>query len=97
MTTKRVICGCTIIHENYVLTAAHCVINQTIGDLGCLVGAQDYAVPSSSPYMSVYRFAAFIPYPNYDPVSFLNDIAIMRVYEPMQFNAGVSSVCLPIR
>lgn len=97
MTTKRVICGCTIIHEQYVLTSAHCVVNQSMSDLGCIVGAQDYVTQSSSPYTSIYRFAGFIPYPSYDPISLVNDIAIMRIYGSMQFNAGVSAVCLPIR
>lgn len=97
LTTKRVICGCTIIHEQYVITSAHCVVNQSMSDLGCIVGAQDYVMQSSSPYTSIYRFAGFIPYPSYDPTSLVNDIAIMRIYGSMQFNAGVSAVCLPIR
>lgn len=97
LTTKRVICGCTIIHEQYVITSAHCVVNQSLSDIGCLVGAQDYAMQTTSPYTSIYRFAGFIPYPSYDPISLVNDIAIMRIYGPMQFNPGVSAVCLPIR
>lgn len=97
MTTKRVICGCTIIHEQYVITSAHCVVNQSLSDMGCVVGAQDYVTQSSSPYTSIYRFAGFIPYPSFDPTSLVNDIAIMRIYGSMQFNPGVSAVCLPIR
>lgn len=65
--------------------------------MGCVVGAQDYVTQSSSPYTSIYRFAGFIPYPSFDPTSLVNDIAIMRIYGSMQFNPGVSAVCLPIR
>lgn len=97
MSTKRIICGCTIIHENFILTAAHCILNQSLPDLGCVVGGHDYSIQSNSPFTSIYRFSAFIPYPNYDPVSYLNDIAIMRTYELIQFNTAVSAVCLPIR
>lgn len=97
MATKRILCGCTIIHENFVLTAAHCILNQSLPDLGCVVGGHEYSIQANSPFTSVYRFSAFIPYPNYDPVSYLNDIAIMRTYELIQFNAAVSPVCLPIR
>lgn len=97
MTIKRVICSCTIIDPKYVLTAAHCVINQTLTNLGLLVGNQDYTMQSQSPYTSIYRFIGFIPYPSYDPVTYLNDIAIMKVYNEIQFNEGVSAVCLPLR
>lgn len=97
MNTKRVICGCTIIDPQFVITSAHCVVNRTMSDLGCVVGAQDYTMESSSRYTATYRFAGFIPYPSYDPTSFVNDIAIVRIYGSMTFNAGVSAVCLPIR
>lgn len=96
MNTKIVICGCTIIDPKYVLTSAHCVINRTLSDLGCLVGGQDYSL-SDSPYKSTYRFLAFIPYPSFDPISNLNDIAIMKVNGQIQFNVAVSAVCLPLR
>lgn len=97
MVNKRVICGCIIISEIYVLTTAHCVINQTLNDLGCIVGNQDYTMQSNSPYTSIYRFAGFIPYPNYDHISYVNDIAIMKIYGQIQFNPGVSAICLPLR
>lgn len=97
LTVKRVICGCTIIHEKYVITTAHCVLNQSLADLGCVVGAQDYTVQMTSQYTAVYRIAGYIPYPSYDPTSLVNDITILRILGQMEFNAGVSAVCLPIR
>lgn len=95
--TKRVVAGCTIIDPNYCLTSAHSVINRTLSDLALIVGDQDYSIGSDTPYTAIYRFLAFIPYPSFDPVSNLNDLAIMRIYGQIQFNAGVSAACLPFR
>lgn len=95
--TKRVVGGCTIIDPNYCLTSAHLVINRTLSDLALIVGDQDYSIGSDTPFTAIYRFLAFIPYPSFDPVSNVNDLAIMRIYGQIQYNAGVSAVCLPFR
>lgn len=95
--TKTVIAGCTIIDPNYCLTAAHSVINRTLSDLALICGDQDYSIGNDSPYTKIYRFLAFIKHPFFDSVSNLNDLAIMRIYGQITFNAGVSAVCLPFR
>lgn len=37
-----VYCGATIIARNYAVSAAHCVTNRDIDDLGLLVGDHNY-------------------------------------------------------
>lgn len=39
-----VYCGATIIARNYAVSAAHCVTNRNIEDLGLLVGDHDYDI-----------------------------------------------------
>lgn len=45
---RSVYCGCTIISDTYLLTAAHCMVNRDINYLGILVGDHDLTTGSSS-------------------------------------------------
>lgn len=38
-----IFCGATIIARSYAISAAHCLTNRNISNLGLLVGDQDYA------------------------------------------------------
>lgn len=96
LNTKTVFCGCTIISQYFVLTAAHCLTNRTIDTIGCVVGTTNYARAAESQFAATYQLLATEIYAGYDSVSMLNDIAIARV-GPMEFNPAVSAVCLPIR
>lgn len=96
MDKKIVFCGCTIISENFILTAAHCLSNRTIDSIACIVGTTDYSRPIESSYASTYEILASIVYPHYDYETLLNDIALARTTR-MQFNPAVAPICLPIR
>lgn len=95
--TKVVFCGGTIISANFVLTSAHCFDNRTNNEIGLLVGCSDYSKPSESHFASTYQVAGVIPHPNYDRLSLLNDIALVKSIGQIQFNPAVQPVCLPIK
>lgn len=96
LNTKGLICGCTIISQNFILTAGHCLANRTIDTVGVIVGTTNYERPFESQYAATYQLLATDIHSQYDSVSMLNDIALART-TPIQFNPAVQAVCLPIR
>lgn len=96
LNSKRVFCDATIISNQFILTVAHCLYNRTIDTIGIIVGTTDYARPTESRYAATYRIFGVVIHPDYEPVSMLNDIAIIKT-GPIEFNPAVAPVCLPIR
>lgn len=97
LSLKTVFCECTIISSNFVVTVAHCLVNRTISNVGVIVGTTDYARPTESRYAATYRLSGAIMHPDYDSLSMLNDIAIAKTAQPIEFNPAVAAACLPIR
>lgn len=40
-TLKMIYCGCTIISQQYILTAAHCIERRDTNTIGVIVGEHD--------------------------------------------------------
>lgn len=96
LNTKTVFCDATIISPNFVLTVAHCLSNRTNTEIGIIVGTTDYAHPTESKYAATYQVSGVVIHPDYDALSMLNDIAIVKT-GPIEFNPAVAPACLPIR
>lgn len=52
---------------------------------------------SETPYAKKYEIASAIQHPLYSSEKDINDIAILRLRQPIAFNAGVGPVCLPFK
>jgi len=91
------ICGASILDHYWIVTAAHCVkssfkerpaanFNVTIGELhrGLNEGTEQ-----NIPVEKIFA------HENFDQQSLANDIALMKLKQPILFDANVSPICLP--
>ncbi|KYM93572.1 Serine protease easter [Cyphomyrmex costatus] len=95
-------CGGTIISRQYVVTAAHCVVNlpenfkiggvrlgehNIITDPDC---EQGYCAEPVQDFLP----ESVIPHENYNNPEYKNDIAIIRLDKPVVYNEHVKPICM---
>jgi len=84
-------CGGTLISPDIVITAAHCLAAVTPTRI--VAGAHDLSRTNGNEQYS--KPARLIPHQGYDPGTFINDIAIIKLATPVKFNTNVQPACLP--
>ncbi|XP_044729853.1 venom serine protease 34-like [Chrysoperla carnea] len=91
-----VFCGSTIISRNYVLTAAHCLVNAELNNTGILVGDWNLNTGTDTPKSKIYNSAEFLIHRDFNSQTFENDIALVKTTKPIAFSLEVGPACLPI-
>jgi secreted trypsin-like serine protease len=82
-------CGGSIINKHWIITAAHCYRS----DLSVLAGIHDLSSPGTT--TQKVNIEKYILHQAYNDVTTDNDIMLLKLSSPLQFNEYASPVCLP--
>ncbi|EDV41196.1 uncharacterized protein Dana_GF10896 [Drosophila ananassae] len=86
-------CGGTIYTERWIISAAHCVIN--FGKYYYEVRAGLLRRTSYSPATQIQPVSHVVVHQAYERRSMRNDLSLLRLANPLNFNRWVKPICLP--
>jgi len=87
-------CGGTLLDSRHVLTAAHCIGSKNPAQITISAGLHNKK-NSETETRQVKTVESIFMHPGYDAEKLTNDLTILRLSQPVQFNQYVQPACLP--
>lgn len=94
---KVTFCGATLIHEDWAITAAHCVTQRgAVKGSNFLVTFGKHYLKNDRQTEQVRNISRILYFKDYNDYDIYNDIALLRLNESVELNNYVNIACMPI-
>ena len=94
--TKRISCGGALIGEHWIITAAHCVYSTPIDKMKVRLGEWNVKQQSEKLPHEDFDIESKTVHPDYNPATFQNDIALIRLRKKVVYKEHIIPVSFTI-
>lgn len=87
-------CGGVLITDRHVLTAAHCTSAYTANEITVRLGEYSFSAKNDTRSRD-FRVLEIRQHVDFDSTTYDNDIAVLKLQQPVLFNSYIWPVCMP--